>query len=315
MGSLKAFQIKIDNKVLDYRLGKQLDLDNIRSFFKKDYSVKKLWTGGRHIFGLLEKRKRVFFLKLSTTEGISELTKNEYKWNDEFNKLVSRKLFRFWVPKNEDSGFYYGNLFYLLTDNFEGELLAEKPDQLQISSLFLNSINHIIEFSKLIQELRLADLLNNDQDSKQWFFDKTNSWFEAIPPEIIKRYAVNSLLDIVEKNYPKLVKKAHHGDFTPWHLMKLKSGQIGLLDGEHAKKNGVEYYDIGYFIQRIFSVLKNQDFAEKLLSLLIKKNYQIEKLIVILAARGIGGFLDESLKPSPNYGYSNKFKNWVISIT
>lgn len=96
--------------------------------------------------------------------------------------------------------------------------------------------------------------------------------------------------------------------------MKLKGGQLGLIDGEHAKVNGVEYYDIGYFIQRVFSILQNPNFADNMLSLLIKSDYDVDKLQVILAARGIGGFLDESLNMSPSYATSNKFSSWVISL-
>ncbi|MBI2018392.1 hypothetical protein HYS96_01665 [Candidatus Daviesbacteria bacterium] len=48
--------------------------------------------------------------------------------------------------------------------------------------------------------------------------------------------------------------------------------------------------------------------------MLVMSGYNIDKLKVILAARGIGGFLDGSLKPKPNYQSDNKFKDWVISL-
>ena len=78
--------------------------------------------------------------------------------------------------------------------------------------------------------------------------------------------------------------------------------------------DSVELYDIGYFIQRVFAVLQNPQLAERILNMLKGKKYEIEKLIIILAARTIGGFLDESLTSSPNYFYADKFKRWTISL-
>ena len=310
---LKAFQIRVDGKILDYLVGKQLNLDYIKSFFKKRYFVKKLWSGGRHILGILEKNNKNLFLKLATTEGISELTKIEYNWNEQFNNLMPRKSSGFWVPQNEDFGIYNGNLFYLITDRFEGRLLAQRPEKTN-STDFIDQIPAIINFSELIQKLNIVELTSKENpDYRERFFEKTKSWYNDIPKDIIEKYQVVDLLKVVEHGISKLKMKPRHGDFTPWHLFKLTSGQLGLIDGEHAKKNGVEYYDIGYFIQRVFSVLENPNFAEKILSELIKKNYSLEKLIIILAARAIGGFLDESLKPSPDYTFCVKFKDWVIN--
>lgn len=314
---LKAFQINVAGKVLDYRLGKLLDLDQVRAFFEKRYKVAKIGSGGRHILGILEKNDKNLFLKLATTEGISAVTRNEYEWNEQFNNLVSRQISNFWVPKNEDCGLYNDKLFYLITDKFDGELLAEKPEGSEISPTFLNNIPSVIKFSELIQKLDLVNLSSQKGlDHRRVFFEKTKAWYDEIPRDIREKYKVSKLLKIVKDGVSKLQKRPRHGDFTPWHLIRLKGGQLGLIDGEHAMGSGVEYYDIGYFIQRVFSVLENQDLAKKILSLLLKSGYKIEKLRSILAARSIGGFLDESLKPLPNYKVSNMFKDWVImSIT
>lgn len=312
---LKAFQIRVNGDILDYRLGEKLNLEKVRSFFEKKYNVKKLISGGRHIFGMLEKNNRTLFLKLSTTEGISAMTKNEYNWNEQFNKLVPRKSSNFWVPQNEDFGIYNGNLFYLITDQFYGQLLTPRPEKINPSIDFINQILRIIKFSELIQGLNIANLsTEKHSDYRKVFLEKVRAWYTDIPENIAEKYKIEDLLKIVEHDVSKLNMKPRHGDFTPWHLLKLKSGQLGLIDGEHARNNGVEYYDIGYFIQRVFSILQNPKLAEKILSILIKDNYNLEKLVVILAVRAIGGFLDESLNPSPNYEFSNRFKTWVILL-
>lgn len=311
---LKAFQITVNNKILDYRLGKKLNLDKIRNFFEKKYTVRKLMLGGRHILGILERDNKTLFLKLATTEGISALTKNEYNWNKQFNKLVPRKLSNYWVPRNENFGVYNGNLFYLITDQFDGQLLAPRPKKMSPSMDFIDEIPNIIKFSELIQNLTI-DYLSTEEnpDYRNIFLEKVRAWYTDIPKNIAGKYKIEDLLKTVEHGVSKLQMKPRHGDFTPWHLIKLKTGQFGLIDGEHAKKNGVEYYDIGYFIQRVFSVLQNPTITEDILSQLTKRNYNLKKLKVILAARAIGGFLDESLKSSPNYEFSSKFKSWVIN--
>ena len=314
MSHLKAFQIKIGSKLLDYRLSRQLNLKQVQLFFKKNYSVNKLWVGGRHILGLLEKNNQSLFLKLSTTEGISALTKNEYLWNEQFNKLIPRNLSKFWVPENKDCGIYKENLFYLITDNLNGQLLTNTPTKSKSSSILLKNINLIIEFSESIKKLKLVNLsIEENSNFKDSFLEKTNSWYNTIPENIRLQYKINDLLKLVTNNIPNLQSKPRHGDFTPWHLMELKNGQLGLIDGEHAKKNSVEYYDIGYFIQRVFTILQNSTLSIRILNQLIKRGYDLEKLRVILAARAIGGFVDESLRPNPNYEINNNFKSWIIN--
>lgn len=312
---LKAFQIRVNGKVLDYRLGEELNLERIRAFFEKKYLVRKLLSGGRHILGILEKNNQILFLKLATTEGISAVTKNEYNWNEQFNKLVSRQVSDFRVPQNEECGTYKDKFFYLITEKFDGELLTKRPESTKTSAAFLDLLPTVVEFSELIQKLEITNPSDEENsDHKKIFYEKTKLWYGDIPNNIKAKYKVGDLLKIVEEGVPSLQKKARHGDFTPWHLIKLKGRQLGLIDGEHAKNNSVEYYDIGYFIQRVFSILQNPDLAKKILSILIESKYNIEKLVVILATRGIGGFLDESLTPHPNYEFSDMFKNWVIKL-
>ena len=93
---MKAFQINGH----DYRLGKELDLKKVAAFFSKKFTVNKLWNGSRHVLGIMDDK---YFLKLSTTKGISLLTEFEYKWNEEFNQQVNRSVSEFWDPNNMES--------------------------------------------------------------------------------------------------------------------------------------------------------------------------------------------------------------------
>jgi len=112
-----------DGRVLDYRVGQDLNLAEVTRFFSDKYTVKQIWAEKRHVVGVLEASGREYFLKVSTSEGISEVTKNEYAWNEAFNEAVSRSSSDLWVPQNYDSGDYQENLFYIVTDKFEGEKL------------------------------------------------------------------------------------------------------------------------------------------------------------------------------------------------
>ena len=310
---MKAFEIKVGGKVLDYRVGKNLNLSEVKNFFSKNYSVKEIRQEKRHVIGILEKNRKNLLLKLSPTEGISAVTQIEYKWNEEFNNSVSRKT-GFWVPKNIDSGFYKENLFYLITDYFEGEPLAKRLQKNYAHKIFEDNIKNIIKLSEVIQNLQISELSEKDfEEYRQWFLAKTISWFEGIPQEIAEKFEAEQLLNIVKNGHLILKKRVRHGDFSPWHMFNL-NGKIGLIDGEHAMKNSVEYYDVAYLIQRVYNVLENPEFAKKILVMLLERNYNIEKLRILLAARAIGGFLDESLKENPNYSIASDFKKWVTDL-
>lgn len=311
---MKAFEIKVNGKVLDYRVTKQLDLKEVEDFFSKSYRVKKIWQENRHVLGIIEIDGKDAFLKLATTPGISAVTQTDYSWNREFNSIVSRDV-DFWVPQNIESGFYI-NLFYMITEYFDGPLFAKRPAPDKIEQILLEDLYRIVEFSELIGDLGVGPLSQKDNEGFQSFFlEKTKSWLNAVLKKVIEEYKVIDLLKIVEDGYDSLDKKTRHGDFTPWHMIKLNSGQIGLIDGEHAMRNGVEHYDIGYLIQRIYSVLENPQLAKNLLNYILKRGYDLKKLKVILAARAIGGFCDETLiNKDQNFPRANKFSQWVLRL-
>lgn len=310
MDDLAAFKINVNGKILDYRVPAKLDLKDVTRYFEKKYKIKKIWSGGRHVVGLLEKSGKDFFLKLSTTEGIAAVTKNEFEWNNVFNKQFPREESNFWVPQNYDSGYYRKSLFYFVTDKLNGELLHERPDSKTVSKTFFKNISGVIEFSELIQKMKTF----SSEGYREKFIKKVTVWFKSIPPDIINIYQIEELLDIVKNGSVLLQMQTCHGDFTPWHTIAQKNGKLGLIDGEHYLPDGIENYDICYFIQRVFSVIKSPNLAQKIFNLLLDFGYGKNKLKVVLAARAIGGYLDESLTPTPNYVFSNKFKKWVLTV-
>lgn len=303
---LKSFKLRFGKKVFDYREGENLSLRKVTAFFQKDYEVRKIWQGERHIFAILF-RKRNYFLKLSKSEGISKVLRNELNWNDYFNTHNSDKLFK--VPKNYDSGLYENKYFYLITDYLKGKLICPLNGSIAESNKMIPYLPKIFKFAELIENLPKEEF---SLIEKLDFMSKVRNWFEDIPSGIRKQFNIELLLNIVEGNYQKLDNKPKHGDFTPWHLIIEDSG-LALTDGEHAQAVSIQYYDIAYFIQRVFSVLKNPKLAKLIYLELIKRNYDGEKLKCVLAARAIGGFLDDYISTN-DYSYANYFKDWIIQI-
>ncbi len=307
---MEAFGVKKNGKSLDYRVGQQLDLDRVKEFFSQIYTVNKLWQEKRHIALFVKKDGEEFFLKLSTTEGISVRSETEKVWNDEFNKYSSSD--NFLVPKNVADG-HYNSLYYLVMDRFDGPFLCDVEGE---TNLIEPNINNIISFSEYIQSLPLNIPINDaiqNSDHQEWFRLKTKSWLDSVAKEVSRKYGLKALWNIVVEGSKNLAEKPRHGDFTPWHIMVL-GDKLGLIDGEHAHSHGVENYDICYFIQRVYSVLGMPDLAMKLFQELLNKGYDGEKLQTVLASRAIGGFLDQSFNALPNYKVESDFKDWILSL-
>jgi len=305
---MDAFKVIKNGKVLDYRIGQKLNAEEIRAEFSKKYNVIDLTQGHRHVIGTLGHGNEKYILKLSTTEGISARTESEKLWNDEFNRTSTRPEFR--VPKTIEDGEFKG-LYYIITESFDGKPISNLEGH---NNLIEENLESIIDFAEYIQTLDLNLPINDaiqDENHVSWFQKKTKSWYEGFPED--KTADLESIWVIVENGAEKLERKPRHGDFTPWHLIKVDQG-LALIDGEHSHAHGVENYDIAYFIQRVHSVLEMHDLARKVLMKLIDRGYDKEKLKTVLASRAIGGFLDESFKPDPDYKNELAFAKLVQEL-
>ena len=169
--SLKAFEVDVNGKPFDYRIGGDVNLDTVRKFFGSTYGIKKLWNGGRHVLGILTKGDDKLFLKLSTTIGISELTKNEYAWNDLFNKQISPAS-PFAVPENIEQGYFTDEQYYFIARLFTGIPLASLSESSSISPELIRSTTDLINFSEVISVLRVDDLT----DHRTVFLTKVRAW-------------------------------------------------------------------------------------------------------------------------------------------
>lgn len=308
---MEAFRVRKNGRSLDYRVGENLDLDRVRDFFNQNYDVRRLWQEKRHVGMWVAENGKEYFLKLSTTEGIGIRSQTEKVWNDEFNKHSTSD--NFLVPNNLEDGHYNG-LYYLVMDRFNGSFVCDIEGK---DDLIDENINDIISFSEHIQSLPLDIPINDaiqNPDYKEWFRLKTKSWLDSIPKEVVQRYSLAELWEVVDNGAKDLLEKPRHGDFTPWHMMILEDGKLGLIDGEHAHSHGVENYDICYFTQRVHSVLGMPDLAMKIFQELLNRGYDKGKLQTVLASRAIGGFLDQSFNPNSSYSKENELKDWVLDL-
>lgn len=322
---LGAFDVKgKDGRPLRYREGKNFDTAPFILLLQtKGYESGPLSFQGRHIGGEVSNGGKRFYVKLATTEGMSVLTENEHEWNRQFNQLVSREASDLWVPTAVDAGYYQDVLFYHVSDIFTGIPLATTRNQFSASPELPKMLDRIIDASEQIQNIPLEPLRENDEvdktDHRAWFVEKATRWLKGIPVEVQNQYDLASLLHQIEEGVVNLHRKTRHGDFTPWHMMILPNGKLGLLDGEHALANSVEYYDIGYFIQRAYSVLRDPELAKTLVDKLQKRGYDMKKLQTVMLARAIGGFTDESVESNeglrkPDYTHHQSFAEFSQRI-
>ncbi len=314
---INPFTVNKDGRELDYRIKDNLDLEDMSRFFQKqNYQVIELVHLHRNVAGVLEKAGERFRLKLAGSAGMSELLEIEINWNKQFNQVLPRATNNLWVPEVKATGNYvYKNrrYVYYLADEFEGRPLVDYPAS-KNAALLKDHLDQVINAAETIAKLNIA-LAVRDYGQMgtytDFFLKKTIKWFEALWVEVVKTYQVDALLELVKTNAHLLKKNTRHGDFTPWHIFLLDNGKLGLIDGEHATSEGVEYYDIAYLIQRVFQVLENERLAEEIYDRLVDRGYDVIKLRTVLAARAIGGFLDASLTPQPDYTWAEKFKCWL----
>lgn len=308
-----SFKVIKDGQVYDYRIFEKLDLVDVGNFFSVHYKVESLAQPGRHVTGILSDGRQNLFLKLATTEGTSIVLQNEHNWNEEFNKHENQK---YKVPRNITSGKYNG-LFYNITEKLEGSLLST-VENFNLNAEFGQLIPDIIGFADFISSLPIQKLGKPDivtgATPQDWFVNKTKSWLNAIPTQIQAQHGLLKLFAIVESEAPSLLKKPRHGDFTPWHLMKLNDGKLALIDGEHAMSDGVEHYDIAYLVQRIHTICNQPEIAINILEEVKRTGHDIRKLKTVMSARAIGGYLDAALAQKKDYTLENNYKDWVLSL-
>ena len=311
------FTVNVGGQKLDYRVKEDLDLNQIKKVLEaKGWWVIELAQPHRNVVGVLEKDGKRFRLKLAGSSGMGVLVKNEVEFLTQASDLLPKDLVV--LPTLVEFGEFKLNnqtYPYFIVKELPGKPLVNYPETKDTAQLvpFIDQIIQTAEaVSRLPFSLKARDYAG-EGDYKDFFLSKTRKWLMAVTEEIREKYQLNALFDIVKAGTPSLAKNFRHGDFAPWHILLLDDKRLGLVDFEHATSEGVQYYDIAYFIQRVFQVLQDENLAKEVYNRLISRDYDQEKLKTVLASRAIGGFLDEQVGEG-NFAQAERFKEWVLSV-
>ena len=281
-------------KTETHRRSEKLDLREIKDYFTaKGYepiNVEQVW---RHATGILRKEDKDYFLKLASTKGVAERTRNEFEWNNLVNSLPETQRPPVFIPKNHDSGEFEG-LFWFLSEYAGNKILTRPVDKNETGDLE-KELPVIAETARKIIDVKTDLTLPLDkeiaeEERKEKFINKLEHWAEKTPKD------VTDLIEFIKERFDYLQVAPSNGDFVPWHFIQSDGGRLFLVDGEHAHVLGLKFYDVAYFYHRVFTKLKRPDIADRFLGefgdLYEFSEEEKELFRFVLAQRLIGGYFD-----------------------
>lgn len=312
------FLVTKDGKQYDYREGHELPVESVTTELNaRGYAVKKLELLSRHYTGVVIKDDTEYFIKVATSIGMSVVTEHDARWNRLVAEKVRSQKLLFSVPIPHDTGYLLGDYFFMVTDFINGKLLVNYPFDTNLG-LLEKHWQKVVDIALSIEGLQLSEELIRPEasgmTSEERYLRKTQSHFDTIPDTVREKYDLDTVLTFVKMHLSTAQQSTAHGDFTPWHLFVDEKENFTLIDGEHASTQAPENYDVGYVIQRVYSVLKNPKLAKKMLQKALDQGVDGDRLQVILAMRAIGGFLDESLAPNPDYTFHKEFVEQIVRL-
>jgi hypothetical protein len=301
-------------KTEKHRQSEKLDLQEVKDYFtEKGYeaiNVEQVW---RHVTGVLKKENNNYFLKLSSTLGVAERTRNEFEWNNLVNSLSDDQRLPVSIPQNHDSGEFKGLFWYL--GEYAGNKVLTRPAEKNETDDLERELSVITETAyKIIgieTDLTLPlDKKISEEERKEKFFKKLEHWAEQTPED------VSGLISFIRERYDYLDTASSHGDFVPWHFIRSEEGKLFLVDGEHAHIVGLKFYDVAYFYHRVFTKLKRSDIADRFLrdfSDLYKFSEGEKELFrLVLAQRLVGGYFDAEKDGITSVNLQNKLKTRLL---
>src|SRR3989338_4037266 len=99
----------------NFRIAEEVDLESFGKFLQDTgFEVGCLTQPWRHAIGLVRKHGEELFVKLASTPGISEKTRNEVSWNQQMKKELRRAGYTgMVVPEIAETGIFDGKFYYL----------------------------------------------------------------------------------------------------------------------------------------------------------------------------------------------------------
>jgi len=259
-----------------------MEIDEIKEYLGElGYEVLNLEKIWRHYTGHLKKEDKDYFFKMASTIEISPKTKNEADWNKRVTNKLSVK-----VPQIFQEAELYG-LYWFIAEFVPGDTLAsaEHPDQTQKLE---DNLEIIAKTALEIMNLKFEG--NNLEFDQLEFNQKLDEW------TLKSERDLSRLRQFLEDRIEFLQLFPSHGDYVPWSFRLKESGELYLVDSEHAKWNYLKFYDVAYFYHRVNTKLKNPEIANRFLEA-FKNIYDFSEndkkcFELALAQRLIGGNMD-----------------------
>ena len=270
-----------------------LDLNEISTFLnKRGYEVVDLRQPWRHVVGKIKKDGKEFFLKIASTVEIGKKTKNQIDWSEKASKMLKTMK----VPEIKDKG-EYKELPWFTNEYIGGELLADYvKDREKGTKELSQNLERVALVAKEILELSPDVSSPKETQEKaglveKMMIEKVDGWIELTN----KKESITELRKFMIEKLPEIQFAPSFGDFVPWHMIK-RNEEIYLIDSEHARMEGIKFYDVAYFYHRVFTKLQTPDIADEFMQIFLKlypmSNKDKETLRMILAQRLIGGYMD-----------------------
>jgi thiamine kinase-like enzyme len=309
----------------NYRKEGKIDIPKL-SVLLDQISIKpiKLIQLWRNVTGKVEYEGETRFFKMASTEAISQKLENEVLWNNFANTSLTKLNLK--VPNIIKSG-KMNELSYYFSEFVEGRPLAEKWEKGEIKPKIYNLHKYLPEIAEFAAELQNKSCMNlPNQDTQAYklsenrtlleigeeiLLKKIESWLQ---PENLIMVSLEYELNIIKENISNWKFCINHSDFVPWHILESNTGQLYLIDGEHASLKP-DFYDIAYFYQRTFTQAERPDLANEFLQLTYSKlNQEKQKLFIqqfpsVLAARIIGGYFDAVNDKQADLKFHHQLKN------
>lgn len=277
----------------DHVTAEKLNFETIGRFLEnRGYKIIELRQPWRHVVGEVLYENERLFLKLASTKGISERTKNEAAFLNNANTAWKRNFKSFRVPKIFDDGEYEGKYYFICEYVFGKPLADLKQNKSEITQKDLDKTAEVAtEILNLSKDCLLPKDIEHFKDIwKERLWTVSKEWSREIKTDTKK------LIQLIKDNINYLEIASSHGDFVPWSIYKTKEGQFYLVDSEAAQIAGPKFYDAAYFYHRVYTKLKRPDLAEifldKFKSINNFSEHEDKVFNLVLASRVIGGYFD-----------------------
>lgn len=245
---------------------------------------------GRNLGLRVEKDGMLFFAKVNLTKH-PELIANDLWFCDEVNRRPD-------LPVRAPRIFEHSDHWYV-SEFLEGELLAPslnaRPGAIAATLPLLVEI--LVAFDQIKVD-RAGEPLYGETESAPYtnLLKKVDGWMKTpLQSGLIDQQTINRAKALIERYRSEVKPGFQHGDFVPWHIMKLVNGQRVLFDGEHASALKPRFYDLCYAYTRFFTRSKSKPEAKQLLSAFVSRTGSeslLSELLPVMTLRSLGMHAD-----------------------